>query len=355
MDAQAKTPKTGRQRANASGKALNAKYQYLYIRYLREAKGRKEGTIRKAEDAIRRWFAYTKNKTIKVKLSDAKIVDFKQDLRKIKPNGRKLSPGTVFDILLQTKSFFEWLAQQQGFKSLISPAVLAYFTPNREEAAYRKCRPPKRYPTLPQVKLLVNSINPDTIIRRRDRAIIAFLLLSGGRIDAVVSLTLGNFDCEKMSVDQDPFSGVRTKFSKRIITVLFIFDDELYCLVREWYDELISLGFGYDDPLFPKAKAEVDGIAFVPSGELSRGFVSASQIRKLIAIHCKAASLPVFNPHSFRHACAKLAMDLARDGREIKAISNNLGHNTAVHIIDTYGQICEMELTQIIQSLGYKE
>ena len=66
MDAQAKTPKTGRQRANASGKALNAKYQYLYIRYLREAKGRKEGTIRKAEDAIRRWFAYTKNKTIKV-------------------------------------------------------------------------------------------------------------------------------------------------------------------------------------------------------------------------------------------------------------------------------------------------
>lgn len=339
-------------RGSASGKSINSKYQYRYIRYLREAKGRKEGTIKKAEDALRRWFAFTKNKTIKAKLSNVKITDFKQELRKVRPNGRRLSPGSIFDVLLQVKSFFEWLSQQPGFKSLINASDLAYFSPNREEMEYRKYHNRKKYPTLQQVKLLIKSIPPDAIISRRDRSFIAFLLLSGIRADAAVSLTLGNFDRELMMVDQNPRDGVRTKFSKRIKTVLMPFDEELYQIVGNWYDELIELGFGFDDPLFPKAKTAVEGISFVPSGELSRGYISASQMRKVISEHCQTADLPNFSPHSFRHACVKLAMDLAKDGRSIKAISKNLGHNSAIHIIDTYGQMTDMDLMQIIKSLG---
>ncbi len=331
-----------------SGKSINAKLQYQYTRYLREAKGRKEGTVKKAEDALRRWFYFTKQKTLKTKLTDAKIFDFKQMLRAVQPNGRRLSPGTIFDVLLQVKCFFDWLGQQPGYKSMISKSVLAYFAPNRDEVEYRKYRNRKIFPTLPQVKILVRSISCDSILGRRDRAFIAIMLLTGIRIDALVSLKLDSFDREFMVVDQNPQDGVRTKFSKRFKTVIIPFDDHLYDVVGKWYDELMELGFGYNDPLFPKAKMEVDGISFISSGELSRGFISASQMRKLIAEHCQRAGLPRFNPHSFRHACVKLAMDLAKDGKTIKAISTNLGHNSAVHVIDTYGQMTDLDIMQTI-------
>lgn len=334
-----------------TAKAINALYQYRYIRYLREAKGRKEGTIRKAEDALRRWFAFTRNRTLKARLLDNTIVSFKEKLRKTQANRGRLSPGTVFDILLQLKCFFEWLGQQSGFKCLVNASTVAYFSPNREEIEYRKYRNRKMFPTLQQVKLLVSSIPNDSILGRRDRAFISLLLLSGIRIDAAVSLILENLDPVQMVLDQDPYWGVRTKFSKRINTVIIPFDYELYRIIREWYDELLGLGFGYNDPLFPKAKIEVEGITFISSGELARGFVSASRMRKVIAGHCVKAALPRFNPHSFRHACVKLAMDLAKDGKTIKAISTSLGHKSAVHLIDTYGQMTDQDIWQSIHSM----
>jgi len=350
-----KVAKNVAKKKSCTADTTNNRLQHKYIRYLRDAKGRSEGTILKAEDALRRWFEFTKDRSLVSALNDQIIIDFKASLRKPRSNGRPLSPGTRFDILLQVKGFLEWLSEQPGFRARIKKHDLDYLNPNSEERQYRQQRKPKRYPTLQQVERLISSIPTVTILLRRDRALIALLIASGIRIDAAVSLSIGSFDAAKMAIEQDPRDGVRTKFCKYIRTVLIPVTQELFSILRDWYNELIDLGFGYQDPLFPCALPKLDGIAYVQSDELSRDFISASQMRALIKEHCIKASLPSFNPHSFRHANAAIGLERAKTARDIKALSLNMGHESAKLIIDTYGYMSEREIEEIIQSLKEEE
>ena len=355
INATKKAAKNPKKKKSSMADTTNNRLQHKYIRYLREAKGRKEGTILKAEDALRRWFEFTNNKPLSAGLNDQIIVDFKDALRRPRSSGKPLSPGSRFDILLQLRSFFEWLSGQTGFKICIKKYCIEYLNPNTEEKQYRQERRPKRCPTLQQIEMLVRSIPRETILQRRDRAFISLLLLSGIRVDAAVSLSIGSIDRSRMAVMQDPQDGVRTKFSKRIRMVVMPFSNDLYEEIGSWYDELVSRGFGYQDPLFPSAEPKIEGIAYVPSDQLSNNFISSSQMRTLIKNHCLRANLPVFNPHSFRHASVDIAFSNITGGKAIKAMSLNLGHNSARQVIDTYAYMSEGEIEEIIRSLGEKK
>jgi len=329
-----------------------AKVLHDYFRYLTQAKGRKPGSVRKAENAIHCWIKENGKYDFHDRLNSDMIITFKTKMRDMHRKPKKLSPGSVMDILLQLKQFFQWLSLQPGYKSKINSSDLQYFQPSPEEISYRAHHRAKDYPTLQQVKLLAKSILINSPVDMRDRALVALLLISGIRIDAAASLTIGSFNRKKMYIDQDPKDGVRTKFTKYIKTYLINFDDELFDTVAQWFDYLLKDGSGNRDPLFPKAKVEQDGLAFVKSTELCREFISASQMRRTIKQRCLSAGLPYFNPHSFRHACVALAFESATNAQEIKAISQNLGHETAVHVINTYGQLPEKTIETIIRSLG---
>ena len=56
-------------------------------------------------------------------------------------------------------------------------------------------------------------------IERRDRALIAFTILTGVRDGAMASLKLKHVDIEEGQVDQDA-RDVNTKFSKTFVTIL---------------------------------------------------------------------------------------------------------------------------------------
>lgn len=325
---------------------------YQYIRYLKEAKGRKDGTIKKAEQALNKWFLEAKGYSTNKPLHSDMIIIFKEHLRKPKPDGSTLAPGTRADILLQIREFFQWLSIQPGYKSKINASVLSYFHPSPEESSYRKHHTSREYPTLHQVKIIVNSIELNSPLDARDQALIAFLLISGIRVDAAASLNIGSLNRRNMSIEQDPRMGARTKFSKFIKTYLINFDNELLQIFLNWHESLLNKGFGNKDPLFPKAQTKQEGLSFVPSTELSREFMSASQIRKIVKQHCYSANMAYFNPHSFRHACVSLAFERARDAQDIKAISINIGHESAVHVIDTYGQLPDKMISKIIHNLG---
>jgi len=58
-------------------------------------------------------------------------------------------------------------------------------------------------------------------IERRDRAIIAFTLLSGARDSAIASMCLKHVDVGRRRISQDPRDGVQTKNAKTIITTFF--------------------------------------------------------------------------------------------------------------------------------------
>ena len=60
----------------------------------------------------------------------------------------------------------------------------------------------------------------ETDIQKRDRALIAFTVLSGMRDRAIVSLKLKHIDLNKEVINQDSRE-VKTKASKMIITYFF--------------------------------------------------------------------------------------------------------------------------------------
>lgn len=51
------------------------------------------------------------------------------------------------------------------------------------------------------------------------------------------------------------------------------------------------------------------------------------------------AGLPYFNPHSFRHALARLGIEICRTPEELKAWSQNLGHDDVLTTFNSYGDV----------------
>ena len=70
----------------------------------------------------------------------------------------------------------------------------------------------------------------DTEIERRNRALIAFTLLTGARDSAIASMKLKHVDLIANSVSQDARE-VNTKFSKTFTTFFFPVGDEILSIV----------------------------------------------------------------------------------------------------------------------------
>ena len=90
-----------------------------------------------------------------------------------------------------------------------------------------------------------------TDIERRDRALIAFTILTGARDGAIASFKLRHIDIAEGKIDQDARE-VRTKFSKSFVTTFFPVGDDIRAVVVDWVNYLRTEKlWGLDDPLFP--------------------------------------------------------------------------------------------------------
>jgi site-specific recombinase XerC len=87
---------------------------------------------------------------------------------------------------------------------------------------------------------------PDgTDTEKRDRALIAFIFLTGARDRAVASLKLKHLNI-------DTGNKVKTKRAKTFVTQVFPVGELPLAIVREWVGFLkVVKAFGTDDPLFP--------------------------------------------------------------------------------------------------------
>jgi hypothetical protein len=100
-------------------------------------------------------------------------------------------------------------------------------------------------------------------IERRDRALIAFTILTGARDGAIASFKLANIDIAEGKIDHDARE-VRTKFSKSFVTTFFPIGDDIRAVVADWVAYLRTEKlWGLDDPLFPATKVVVgDNLRF---------------------------------------------------------------------------------------------
>ena len=193
----------------------NERVKRQFFKYLKEAFGLCKSTIVNIEKAILDYEDFTKKADFSTFNPD-KAIKFKEWLNKRKFRGKTISLSTQHTYLRYLRKFFSWLSQEPGYKSKINPDSVDYFKVSGKEKRVATQSTPRKYPTLEDVIKLVNSIPDETEIDLRDRALIAFTLLTGMRDKAIVTLPIACFDEENLIIMQNPRQGVQTKFSKNI-------------------------------------------------------------------------------------------------------------------------------------------
>jgi integrase len=340
-----------------SHNAINERIKRLYFAYLFEAQGHSEQTIDAVAKAIARFEAYTRHKDFKsFHIEQAK--GFKHDLatQRGRRSGEPLSKATLYATLTALKRFFVWLAGQPGYKSRISYSDAEYLNLSAKETRIAKATRPARIPTLDQIRHVIHNMPATTDIERRDRAVIAFTILTGARDGATASFKLKHIDIVEGKIDQDARE-VQTKFSKSFATTFFPVGHEIRTVVVDWVNLLRREKlWGFDDPLFPATRIEVGtDLRFVAVGLDRKHWSGVSPIRQIFKEAFASAGLPYFNPHSFRKTLALLGGQLCRSPEEYKAWSQNLGHEHVLTTFCSYGDVSTHRQTEILRFLSQSE
>ena len=140
--------------------------------------------------------------------------------------------------------------------------------------------------------------------------------------------------------------------------MLLKFDDNLLGYVTEWVKHLKSKGFGSQAPLFPRSKTEqgMDNLSFEPASEVEPVFwQGAGRIREIFKKRAKEAGLNYYPPHTFRHLAVDLAFKHCKTGDQIKAISQNFGHEHIATTLSSYGNYDTGKLSEILNNLNFSE
>jgi integrase len=334
--------------------ADNERIKRQYFAFLKEAKRHSEPTVDASAKALNRFEIYNKYRGFKA-FHIEQAIAFKKHLAEQHGHhsGEKLSKATLYATLTQLKRFFQWLALQPGYKSHFQYCDAEYFNVSDKDARIATAQREQKAPTLEQIKHVINMMPSGTEIERRNRALIAFTLLTGARDSAIASMKLKHVDLYASRVDQDARE-VKTKFSKTFTTYFFPVGDEICGIVAEWVSYLREDKlWGNDDPLFPATLVALGATRqFEVSGLNRNHWSSASPIRTIFREAFISAGLPYFHPHSFRNTLARLGEDVCKSPEDFKAWSQNLGHEKVLTTFTSYGEVASHRQGEIIRSLA---
>lgn len=334
----------------------NERIKRGYVEYLKAVRGHSEATLTAALKAVHRFEVSTNFRDFR-KFHIQQAIAFRKHLTEAKSTrtGKPLSHSTVLQTLEALRSFFRWLASRPGYRSKIRYPDADYFGLSTKDARIAKAPREHPVPTLEQIRHVLATVPASTDVERRDRALIAFMLLTGVRDGALCSLKLKHVNLAERKVHQDA-AEVRTKFAKTFATWFFPVGEDVLSIVEEWVSFLREDRLWSDcDPLFP-ATAVVNG----PSRQfevasLSRNhWAGAGPIRAIFRRSFSAAGQPYFNPHSFRKTLAQLSQRMCRTPEDIKAWSQNLEHEDVLTIFRSYGTVASSQQAEIIRNLGQR-
>ncbi len=338
--------------------AKNERIKRQYFTYLKEAKRHSESTIDAVAKAISRFEDYSQYRDFK-QFHIKQAVAFKQQLAKQKAvqSGKPLSKATLYSTLTHLKRFFEWLAGQPGYKSRIAYADAEYFNLSEKETRIATARREKPVPALEQIKHIISLMPSNTDIEKRNRALIAFTILTGARDSAIASMKLKHVDLDNRCIYQDARE-VKTKFSKSFITYFFPVGTDIEKIFIDWVSELMEkFNFNPNIPLFPATNVMVSAESnqFKVIGLKPEHWSNASPIRSVFKNACVAADINYFNPHSFRNTLVMLGEKICKTPEEFKAWSQNLGHEKVMTTFNCYGEVRKIRQKEILSTLSLSD
>lgn len=332
----------------------NERIKRRYFAYLKEARRQSEPTVDAVAKSLARFESYTKAKDFK-NFNAQQAVAFKNFLAKEKAeqSGKPLSKATLNATLANLKRFFQWLAGQPSYKSRFQYSDADYFNLSDKDMRIATAKREQRAPTLEQVRHVLATMPTEGEIAQRNRALLAFIVLTGARDSAAASMRLKHVDLTTNSVFQDARE-VKTKFSKTITTYFFPVGEEFVGELAAWVNYLRNQKlWGNDDPLFPATLMRYgESRQFEVAGLNRKPWSNATPIRKVFKDAFEAAGLPYFNPHSFRHMLVRFGEQICQSPEDFKAWSQNLGHEKVLTTFYSYGDVDCRRQGQIIQGLG---
>ncbi len=319
----------------------NVRVRRKYILWLKEARGLSDASIDRAAASIARFEAVTGGADFKsFHVEKARAFKRRLESEVNEKTGRPLSAGLIDGTLRDLKAFFGWLADQPGYRSKVSHADAAYFTPSRGVAKSAHGGVWRDHPSPEQAAHAIRSMQGETLIERRDRAMMALLYLTGGRDGALITLRLRNVDIFARCVH---FSGreVETKFGKRFTSWFFPVGEEFEQYVAEWASELREkLLFGPGDPIFPRQATGLSANgSFAAQGLDRTPYANTAQLAQICKQSFEGSGLPAFTPHLLRKTLVDLASIHCRTPEDFKAWSQNLGHEDVMTTFRSYGAV----------------
>ena len=334
--------------------AENERIKRQYFVFLKEAKRQSEDSVDAVAKAVARFEADTQHRNFKAFRSE-QAVAFKKRLadKDSHVTGDKLSKATQYATLAHLKRFFQWLALQPGYRSKLRYSDAEYFNLSEKDTRVATARRQRPVPTMEQIKHVIASMPAGNEIERRNRAVLAFALMTGARDSALASMKLKHVDLVAGSVFQDA-RDVKTKFSKTFTTYFFPVGADIRLIVDEWVNLLRREKlWGNEDPLFPATRIEVGAaLRFEAVGIERKAWATAAPIRAIFKQAFEAAGLPYFNPHSIRSTLVQLGETMCQTPEDFKAWSQNLGHEGVMTTFYSYGAVAPRRQGDIIRELA---
>jgi integrase len=335
----------------------NVRLKRRYFDFLSDARQLSAETVDQVAAALSDFEASTGHKDFRLfRLEQAQSYKRKLAEGTSSETGRPLAKATTSSRLAALKAFFQWLSQQPGLRSRLSYSDAEYFNPSAKDERIAKAAREMPVPSLEQIRHVLSSMPVGSDIQRRDRALIAFTLVSGARDNAIASMSLKHVDPERRRVSQDPGDGVRTKNAKTMRTTFFPVGADIEAIVCEWIAHLKGHRlWGPDDPLFPAARIDLgENGHFENAGLARQHWKDAAAIRRIFKDAFEGAGLPYFNPHSFRKTLASLGERICTTPEAFKAWSQNLGHSHVLTTFTNYGAVAQHRQDEILAELASK-
>lgn len=330
----------------------NERLKLDYQDYLRHADGLDHKTIDKVMTAIRQFEISTNCKPF-LRFNKDQAMAFKDwlDTARNTRTGKPLSVATIGSTLRMVREFFRWVAGQKGYKSAIGRNDWVYFKQARKDARAAQASTPRPVPSVGQVQRAFEGMPNATSIQKRDRALMALLVLTGARIGAVASLRLKHVDLEQRHVFQDARE-VNTKAAKTMNTTFFPMGEDYVAALADYITHLTQdLMFGPEDALFPKVEMLVGPNGFQVAGLSRHPFASTGPLNEIVKDAFAAVQLPAYTPHSFRHMLARHGDKLCTTREQFKAWSQNMGHTNPMTTVSSYMPVSADSQHHIILAL----
>lgn len=330
---------------------VNARITRAYLHFLAEAEGLAGTTIDNAARVIAEFEQFTGGKDFRqFKASSASA--FRRKL--LEKGGRRRaelsSRSTVHTKLLTIAKFFRWLAGQPGYKSRISRNDVAHFSLSLRDARVAAARREQPTPTLDQVLRVIRAMPAGTDVEKRDRALIACMLLTGIRVGAVISLRLKHIRADRLGVDQDA-RDVNVKFAKSFTSYFFPVGDDILRIFLDYADYVRDrLGWRPDHPLFPRSRQ--GGGSFRVNGLDEEGWKTPGPVWDIFRRAFAAAGQPYYTPHALRRTLTQAVLRAAEDPEMIKILSQNLGHEGVLVTLTSYGAVPTQRQADRIRALN---